>query len=223
MIGIDALALHIRYTWLGQRVGDRQLAPEAQEVRLASAQGWYWTLLGLGMGWVRPELAPLLRTSPPLLSDVQPRLMGEFIVPDDVLGGDGARTVWHRYPGGCVVDLDRAWAPRVLRRGREVDWAELVAAGQAREHGDRVLIDLGPDLELVFVTGGVSFSSRLVGAAQAIEPPEADEHDLVWLALLTLLGAAAVALAVWVAWSAGPVGGASWSADQVRDAIIGGD
>lgn len=221
MIGIDALALHIRYTWLGQRVGDRLLDPEAQEVRLASTQGWYWTLLGLGMGWVRPELAPLLRTSPPLLSDVQPRLMGEFIVPDEALGEDGARTVWHRYPGGCLVDLERAWSPRVMRRGREVAWAELVQAGGAREHGERVWIDLGPEMELVFVAGGVTFSSRLVGTAQAIEPVEADAHDVVWLVLLTLLGGAAVVLALCATWDVGLPGHSSLSVEQVRGAIIG--
>jgi hypothetical protein len=221
MIELDALSLHIRYTWLGRRVGDRQLDPGTREVRLACAQGWYWTLLGLGMGWVRPGMAPLLRTSPPLLSDVQPRLMGDFIVPDDTLGAEGARPVWHRYPGGCMVDLERSWAPRVTRRGRELPWSELVKSGLLREDADRVLLELGPDLELSFSVGGLVFSSRLVGAAQPMEPTELDPHDAPWLGALTAMGALATVLAVWVLWGAGPHGAPTLSAEQVHSAIFG--
>jgi hypothetical protein len=191
VIELDALSLQIRYTWKGRLVGVRELAPATREVRLATEQGWYWTLLGIGMGWVKPAMAPLLRTSPPGLSDVQPRLRGDFIVPDGALSGDGSEIVWHRYPGGCMVDAELDWQPRVLRRGRPVDVSTLRREGRWRESGGHVLIELGPDLELVFDVAGCAFSTTLVGTAPRVGPQELDAVDRTWVLWLTAFAAIA--------------------------------
>jgi hypothetical protein len=129
------------------------------------------------------------------LSDVSPRLMGDFIVPDGALAGDGSVPVWHRYPGGCGADVELAWKPRVLRRGRVVDPVALAADGRWRASGDRVWIDLSPDLELEFDVGGCVFSTSLVGPAPRVGPMEVEPDHLRWI----LAGTAVAAVVVFFA------------------------
>ncbi|HMV67630.1 MAG TPA: hypothetical protein PKA64_12330, partial [Myxococcota bacterium] len=68
---------------------------------------------------------------------------------------------------------------------------------------------------------GVVFSSRLVGPAPAVEPGDVGRDDLVWLGVLSVVGALAAVLVAWALWTAGPRGVPSFSVEQVRGVILG--
>jgi hypothetical protein len=145
----DGLALLIRARWRDRPLAARVYTRSDAAVWLGQGAGWRWSLLGVGLGWVPAGMAPWLRTSPPGLSTVEPAPRGDFLVPTGALS-DPVRPVWHRFPGGCLVDVEPGWRAAV-RRG---DAALLIGPWPA-------LVELTVGDELGFEVGGIQFCSRL--------------------------------------------------------------
>ena len=146
----DGLTLLIRAAWRDLPLAARIFAAPDAVVSLGEGTGWRWSLGGVPIGWVPGGLSAWLSASPPGLSTVEAAARGDFLVPTGALAS-AVRPVWHRVPGGCVVDVDPAWRACVHRAGATL----FVGPGLG-------LVELGAADALTFAVGGVGFSTRLV-------------------------------------------------------------
>lgn len=183
--GLDSLALHIGCRWAGRPIAYGQFLGTTREVRLTSRMGWYWSVAGVGIGWVAPRLAPWLMSSPPGLSSVEVLPEGDFLVPDGVV--EGGVPVWHRVPGGCVVDVPDTWKPVLCGAGGEIPLRTLIASGRAAVRDGRVMLEFGPGQQLSFAVGGFEFTSHLAPPAPRAAPEVLDRDDHAWVLTLTVV------------------------------------
>jgi TonB family protein len=116
-------------------LGDTPLAtilhPVDQPLRVGSALGLQWRLLGRPMGMVPAALAPALRLSPPLWSEVEPAAAVDLFVPADSLAGEEDHALLVPAAGGPVARIQRGWLSALTVDGVEADADALIASGAA--------------------------------------------------------------------------------------------
>ncbi|MCB9680772.1 MAG: AgmX/PglI C-terminal domain-containing protein [Alphaproteobacteria bacterium] len=185
------LVLSVRRTWRDELLDIRHLRPGDQG-DLASGVGWWWSLAGVGIGWVPRSAAPLLAMSPPLISEVVPRERGLFLVDEDLLD-DAVVPVWSYVDGLARVRVEDGWRPEVEVDGDGVALDALLADGRAVREGSTWAFLLGPTMVVRFHLRDQAFAARLVSAAEALPPRPSDPAaravggSTVVLTLLTIL------------------------------------
>lgn len=155
----ESWMLEVRSRWDGTVLQTRHFG-EGDDASIGSETGWYWSLCGVGIGWVPRHLAPLLAVSPPLLSDVRAQVKGDFLVSSDEV--EGERIIGGNDGTGFTIRVPMAWGVEVLEDYEQVELDALLRSGRARRHGDEIELDIGRDTIAGFSVGPLDFEARLV-------------------------------------------------------------
>jgi hypothetical protein len=184
--------LEIHCTWSGL-TEVRHVEPNAGTLTLSSKIGWHWSLLGAELGWVPSQMAPALRCSPPMLSDVEPRRRGLFLV-DEALAGGTDHEVWQLDDEGMRAHVPAAWSPEVTLDGHSTDLTTLLLSGRAQRSGAILTFELGPDMVLTFAIGPQLFRCAVVPRTKPLPPSTLQRDDRALLASISTMASLAAML-----------------------------
>jgi hypothetical protein len=110
-VGHDVKApkvLEVNQIW-GNVLLDTKHYKKGTEVNIGSSVGFRWSLLGVNIGWVPDHMVGVLRSSPPIWSDVQSDWRNDFYTADENLpgGNDHALVKWDG--SKFVARIDTHW------------------------------------------------------------------------------------------------------------------
>jgi hypothetical protein len=176
-------------------LGDTPLAtllhPIDQPLRVGSALGLQWRLLGRPIGMVPAALAPALRLSPPLWSEVEPAAAVDLFVPADSLAGEEDHALLVPAAGGPVARIQRGWLSTLTLDGVEADADTLIASGAAWIEDGWLHLPIRGAAAITLTLGDVQLRIRLTRPDAVARSARRVDRSFLGAALTSLgLGAA---------------------------------
>jgi hypothetical protein len=186
-VGHDVKApkvLEVNQIW-GNVLLDTKHYKKGTEVNIGSSVGFRWSLLGVNIGWVPDHMVGVLRSSPPIWSDVQSDWRNDFYTADENLpgGNDHALVKWDG--SKFVARIDTHWDGFADVGEERLSLGELVQSGKAAVVGNFYEVPITEDLRLGIDIDGVVFFVHMVPAGKKVVAGLTENIDYPFLGIFS--------------------------------------
>ncbi len=183
--GLDVKApkvLEVAQVWNNAMLDTKHFQKGAS-VSIGGAVGSRWSLLGVPLGWVPDAVAPILRVSPPIWSDVVNDWRSDFYASNDSLPSGADHTLFQWDGSAHVARIDNRWGGFVERDGQRLPFEAAVKAGLARSSGNFFEVPIAEGVRVLVDIDGVKFIAHQVHPGAKVIAALSESLDYPFLAI----------------------------------------